>query len=195
MPVWKDIPSIPDYQVSSDGRVRRKERYSIYFAKGMGGSGDKISLIRRHQKAKELRVQSCFVYPSVSIKDRIRQVHKLVAQAFIPNPQHKPCINHKDGNKYNSCVENLEWCTYSENELHSHRVLGKKSKPMTAKTREKALQVRKANYRIRCEALLKEKEETCKKNTQLALQHGVSRRTIEQQLKDAKAFRKETQNE
>jgi len=86
MRVWKDIPSIPDYQVSSDGKVRRKERYSVFYAKRMGGRTDKVSLIKRHQKAKELRIQSCFVYPSVSIKDRIRQVHRLVAQAFIPNP-------------------------------------------------------------------------------------------------------------
>lgn len=54
-------------------------------------------------------------------------VHRLIATLFIPNPQKKPCVNHKDGNKKNNSVENLEWVTYSENHLHSYRELGRKT--------------------------------------------------------------------
>lgn len=53
-------------------------------------------------------------------------VHRMIAIAFIPNPQNKKFVNHKDGNKQNNKIDNLEWVTKIENELHSTRVLGNK---------------------------------------------------------------------
>lgn len=61
-------------------------------------------------------------------KRKTHQVHRLVAEAFIPNPLNLPCINHIDWNKLNNARNNLEWSSYSDNVKHSHRVIGRNHK-------------------------------------------------------------------
>lgn len=57
---------------------------------------------------------------SYNRQQKIHKIHRLLAEHFIPNPDNKPCINHKDGNKLNNKLDNLEWCTISENTKHAY---------------------------------------------------------------------------
>lgn len=58
-------------------------------------------------------------YLRISIGGKLQFIHRLVAQIYIPNPENKPQINHKDGNRLNNCVDNLEWVTNQENRNHA----------------------------------------------------------------------------
>ena len=101
---WKDIKGYEGlYQISSFGRMR-----SLRF--------NKIKILTFNSN----RNYYAFKFSINNIKE-IKQIHRLVAEAFIPNPHNLPYINHKDGNKHNNNVKNLEWCTASENVKHAYR--------------------------------------------------------------------------
>ena len=111
MELWKDIEGYEGlYQVSNLGRIRSTEHIDR-----LGRL--KPSTIRKvHDNGRG--------YLKVLLKENSKQknflVHRLVAIAFLEKPQNKDYINHKDGNKQNNRVDNLEWCNRSENMKHSY---------------------------------------------------------------------------
>ena len=86
----------------------------------------KIFSIKYNREIKSFTDKS---YQRVALSSKAQRknflVHRLVALAFIPNPEKKLFVNHIDGNTLNNNLSNLEWCTSSENEYHSYNVLGK----------------------------------------------------------------------
>lgn len=112
--IWKDIPSYEGYyQVSNLGNFRSLPRVIRYKGSGLRNYPAK-NLLTETTKDNYQRI----VLMKEGVKKRF-QAHRLVALVFLPNPKNKPCINHIDGNKSNNCVDNLEWCTHSENTTHA----------------------------------------------------------------------------
>ena len=117
--IWKPVVGYEDrYEVSNWGNVRSISRSQLVTCSN-----------RTYAQSYAGRLLSCtpasqsgylMVWLQVAPKPKNATVHRLVAQAFIPNPENKSQVNHKDGNKHNNYVENLEWVTPSENVRHAY---------------------------------------------------------------------------
>lgn len=113
--IWKGIEGYETlYQISNQGIVKSLDRIikhktgKLQPIKGLILKGDT-------NNAGYHRIRLF----SISSKERVF-VHRLVAQTFIPNPLNLPCVNHKDGNKKNNRVDNLEWTNYPDNIKHAY---------------------------------------------------------------------------
>lgn len=95
--MWKKISRNDNYSINEKGEVRndRSGKVKSPFINPKNGYLT-VDLYRNNKSVKV-------------------PIHRLVAEAFIPNPENKPCIDHKDGNRQNNSIENLRWATYSEN--------------------------------------------------------------------------------
>ena len=108
MEIWKDIKGYEGiYEISSTGKIRIVSSGVIKKCSTLPSGYLRVGL------TKDKKVK--YFYP-----------HRLVAQAFIPNVENKPCVNHKDCNKENNCVNNLEWVTYKENNDYDNGLLRRK---------------------------------------------------------------------
>lgn len=103
--IWKDVVGYENLlSISNNGKVFNKKNNKImkYFLSGRGYKTISVWFGKRSNRKNFL-------------------IHRLVAQTFIPNPLNKPQINHKDGNKLNNRVDNLEWCDARYNNIHAIR--------------------------------------------------------------------------
>lgn len=113
--IWKYIPGYEGlYQVSNQGNVRSVDRIIKDTNRTRLYKGKPLKQFLDHKGYKVVTLSK-----QGSLK--VIKVHRLVAMAFIPNPESYPEINHKDENKINNSVENLEWCTTQYNTSYGTR--------------------------------------------------------------------------
>jgi hypothetical protein len=109
MEIWKTINGYDLYEVSSMGRVRRKAGYQS----------------KNERYLKPLNNGHGYMSVTLSLNSVVKRlyIHRLVAIAFLDNPEQKEEVNHIDGKRDNNFLENLEWTTRSENHYHRYQVL------------------------------------------------------------------------
>lgn len=113
--IWKDIEGFEGlYQVSNMGNIMGLDRQVR-----MGRYGGFRTIKQHLLKIRDYPNGYSYVKLQLPKQENPKLVHRLIAKAFIPNPENKPDVNHKNGNKKDNRIENLEWCTKSENVFHA----------------------------------------------------------------------------
>lgn len=105
--IWKKVKDHNGYYISNFGKLKSYVRYS------------EGRIIKPWKAKSHKKLNDYYLRYSLGRENKIL-AHRLVAIAFLPNPNNLPCINHKDGNKINNCISNLEWVSYSENNKHAY---------------------------------------------------------------------------
>lgn len=135
--IWKGVEKYGNlYEVSTKGRIRSVSHYSI----------DSLGRRTRHiGRLLKSRISNKTGYHCINICYNgarfTDNIHRLVAEAFIPNPDSLPCVNHKDETRTNNNVENLEWCTYQYNNTYGS-AKAKKAKKLVDYYKDKGREVR-----------------------------------------------------
>lgn len=120
--VWKDIKDYEGYyQVSNLGNIKSLDRYVDHYCRFNGKITPMLRKGRPRKIGSSPNGYSVICLRKLGNHPSHRSVHRVVCEAFIPNPSNLPQINHIDGNKKNNIVSNLEWCTPSENQFHAIR--------------------------------------------------------------------------
>ena len=123
--IWKSHPYISGIEVSTLGRVRTLDRLGSRENRTYSKKGH---VLKQHDNG----IGYLQVHVPVDGKRITKSVHRLIAQAFIPNPDNLPEINHKDNNPLNNDVSNLEWVTHEENIAYREKYGEAQNKPVLA---------------------------------------------------------------
>lgn len=118
--IWKPVVGYEGlYEVSNLGRVRSVDRYVSF---GRWGDNGQTRFRKSHLLSPKIDEGYYRVALSKDGVKKLFKVHRLVAQAFIPNPDNLPVVNHKDEDKSNNIVTNLEWCTIQYNSTYGSSI-------------------------------------------------------------------------
>lgn len=146
---WLPIDGLPGYEVSNMGRVKSMPtKYRSFEV-----------IMKPHSHPVKM-------YPYVRPRGPVKKIHRLVAKAFLLNPNNLPLVNHKDGNKMNPRLSNVEFCDNSYNQKHAHRIGLTLKKGMNAKRR------------ILTDVQVREIRSSPLNTTQLGKKFGVHRTTV-----------------